>query len=184
MATHAPAHRSPARHSAEPLARASQADEPSGVDLRLRRRRDASSLIVELAQHLPPQERGLLEAVYAKGHSVQEVARMLGLVTPGQARILRRRIRNLVTRISETRFAFVAHSRHAWPPTRRRVGELCVLHGMSMRHAARELGISLYAVRQHNTLIDALHKAAAETSRRARSTRPHGSRPEESGGSR
>ncbi len=132
------------------------------ADLRLRRRRDAAETIVARASVLADEDRGLLEAVYDKGHTVQDVARLLGKTDPSQVRQLRKRVRRLVTRISEPRFVFVLTSRHAWPSTRKRVAERCVLRGESMRAASAELGISLHSVRQQCLRIDAMFESAAD----------------------
>ncbi len=132
------------------------------ADLRLRRRRDAAETIVARASVLAKEDRGLLEAVYDKGHTVQEVARLLGQTDPSQVRQLRKRVRKLVTRVGEPRFVFVLTSRHAWPSTRKRVAERCVLRGDSMRAAAAELGISLHSVRQQCLRIDAMFESATD----------------------
>ena len=136
-------------------------DQASSVDLRLRRRREAAETIVERAAALAERDRGLLEAVYAKGHTVQEVARLLGQTQPSEVRQLRKRVRRLVTRVSDPRFIFVLASCKQWPTSQRKVAERCVLRGESMRAAAADLGLSLHLIRQQCLRIDAMFEAAS-----------------------
>lgn len=145
---------------------------PPATDLRLRRRREAAEIIVERAGLLADEDRGLLEAVYSKGHTVQEVARLLGLTNPSEVRKLRKRVRRLVTRVSDPRFVFVMTSRMRWPRSRRLVGEQCMLRGDSMRGAAEHLGMTLHAVRQQCLRIDAMFEAAVDRARAERRSGP------------
>ncbi len=145
----------------DPLSQTLNSSQPA-TDLRLRRRREAAEIIVQRAELLADEDRGLLEAVYSKGHTVQEVARLLGFSHPSQVRKLRKRVRRLVTRVSEPRFVFVMTSRAHWPRSRRRVGEQCMLRGDSMRGAAEHLGLTLHSVRQQCLRIDAMFEAAVD----------------------
>jgi DNA-directed RNA polymerase specialized sigma24 family protein len=131
-----------------------------GVDLRLRLRRQAAETIVERAQLLNPADRGLLEAVYSSGHSVQQVGRLMGVVAPNRLRRLRARVRQLVARVGDPQFVFVSQAKASWPPARREVAELCIMQGASMRDAARRMGVSLYTVRQHRQRIETLYEAS------------------------
>lgn len=131
-----------------------------GVDLRLRLRRQAAETIVERAQLLNPADRGLLEAVYSSGHSVQQVGRLMGVVAPNRLRRLRARVRQLVARVGDPQFVFVSQAMASWPPARREVAELCIMQGASMRDAARRMGVSLYTVRQHRQRIETLYEAS------------------------
>jgi len=129
---------------------------PDPLDLRRRDRQDAARRISSLADWLPPADAALLHAVYSAGQSVTELARIAGLSPPA----LRRRVRRLAARVLSEKFLFVARHLGGWPPTRRRVARLCVLEGVSMREAARRLGLSLHTVRKHCHAIDALFEAA------------------------
>ena len=140
----------------------------TATDLRLRRRRDAAETIVHRAAVLDEEDRALLEAVYDKGHTVQEVARLRGATEPAAVRRLRNRVRRLVTRVSEPRFVFVMTTRQHWSLMRRQVGERCVLRGDSMRQAARTLGLSLHAVRLLCLRIDVMFEAAHDRARAER----------------
>ncbi|MFG0326942.1 MAG: hypothetical protein ACF8SC_06710 [Phycisphaerales bacterium JB037] len=137
-------------------------DPDQAADLRRRRRRDLAEAILDRASWLPPDDRALIEAVYRDGRSAREVAALAG-TTP---RIVRTRLRRVVTRVMSDRFRFVVLARSSWTRTRRLVAESCVLCGRSMRQAAEELGVTLHTVRRHVQAIDAQHEAEAGASTR------------------
>lgn len=132
-------------------------------DLRRRHARRVVEQLVAAAAALPDPERILIQTAYADGRPVTEIAKLRG----EDPRSLRRRIRTLVRRVLTPEFAYVALHRAAWPRTRRRVGELCVLEGRSLREAAEVLDVSLHAVRRHRDTIIALAEAGAGRARRA-----------------
>ncbi len=114
-------------------------------DLRRRSRADVAQRILLRAAHLPDRDRALLESLYRDGMSAKDLAR-LARIPP---RALRLRVHRLVRRLSSPRFAFVlVHAPH-WPPLRRRVAELHILEGRSIRSTAALLGITLHQVRAH-----------------------------------
>ncbi len=132
-------------------------------DLRRKQVREACDLLVERAAALPESDRLLLEAVYRDGRSARELA-LLGPPDPDavekRARAIRRRVHSLVARLASREFEYVARHAEAWPTARRRVATACVLHGMALREAARELKVSLHNVRRHRDDVFALARAA------------------------
>lgn len=114
--------------------------------------------LLRRAHVLDPDDRALLEALLREGESFLGAARSRGVCT----RTVRRRMRRLINRMASERFLFVLAQHLSWPLGRRRVGEACVLRGRSMRAAARELSLSVHAVRRHLAVVSAMCLAAAE----------------------
>jgi len=139
----------------------SQATQRSRVD-----RRDTVERLLHYAEYLAPGDRALLRAVYDRGMSVAEFARASG----ASAKFIRGRLRRLINRINAEEFQFTIRHMHAWPARRRAVATAMILHGLSMRDAARSLGMSIHQVRQHLQHIRVLYQSAgaAETDRHAR----------------
>lgn len=134
-------------------------------------RRSYAELLVERSAWLPPIDRALVEAVFGEGLSVAAyVRRSVDRGTPvvpaagdpdavgaeSLCRSARRRLQRIVQRLTSDRFAFVVARRNTWSATRRRVAMACGVHGLSLREAARHLGVSLHTVRRHMQAVDAL----------------------------
>jgi DNA-directed RNA polymerase specialized sigma24 family protein len=132
------------------------------IDLRRRRGREQIRLLTELSSFLNPAERRLIEDTFDRG----KTASVLAAELERDPRGLRREIRRLSRRLLDPRFAFVALTAAHWRPTRRRIAETHFIRGLSLRETARELGISLYRVRQHRDAIDAMFEALAAEKRR------------------
>ena len=129
--------------------------EPIGVDLRRRNRADHADRLVHLASQLPANDRALVEAVYLHGRSAVEIAQLTSL----PVRRVRKRIRQLVLRISSARYLYVLRQRDTWTRTRRRVADAIVVQGLSMRKAAATLGLTYHTVRGHAGAIKAMFEA-------------------------
>ena len=56
-------------------------------------------------------------------------------------------------------FAFVIIHREQWPPTRRKVANETILHGLPLRAAAKQLDLSLHTVRRHADAIRVMYEA-------------------------
>lgn len=138
----------------------SLAPRPTEAEGLLRRRvLDAQGdALLRRAHVLDPDDRALLEALLREGESPLGAAKSRGVST----RTVRRRLRRLINRMASERFLFVLAQHLSWPLGRRRVGEACVLRGRSMRAAARELGLSVHAVRRHLAVVSAMYQAATE----------------------
>jgi len=136
-------------------------DPDQASDLRRRRGRDLVAALVERAAYLPQDERELILAVYRDSRKIIEVAALLN----EPPRRLRTRVRKLVKRLLDPRFAFVARNREHWPRTRRRVGTMRILFGRTMRQTATDLGLTLHQIRQHEAAIHALHEAERDAAR-------------------
>lgn len=131
-------------------------DVAEASDQRRRQGRDVTEVIRDLAVALEPDERALLDAVYGRGQSAAEVARLLR-DTP---RRVRGRIGKLVRRVLAPEFALVVARKDSWTNARRRVAVACFVRGWSLRKAVAELGLSLHTVRHHRLAVTAMLDAA------------------------
>ncbi|HED54591.1 MAG TPA: hypothetical protein ENJ00_10390 [Phycisphaerales bacterium] len=123
-------------------------------DLRRKRSRAMVEVLRERARYLPETDRALIEAVFADGTPVTKLAGVIG----EDPRKLRRRIRRVTGRLLDPRFRFVAERQSSWRPTRRKVGQACVLDGLSIRKASARLQLSFYTVRRHKEAIEAMYE--------------------------
>jgi transposase len=130
-------------------------DPDHAADLRRRKGRELADYLLACAQVATTDDRELLKAVYAEGMTAAQVARLSGAAP----RTVRRRVRRVVQRCLDPRFAFVMRERDRWPSTRRRVATACVLQGRTLRGAARHLRTSLHCVRKEMNVIDALFQS-------------------------
>jgi len=126
------------------------------ADLRRRRSRDLTDLIVSRAEWLAPEDRALILAVYRDGSTAEDIARLSGQ----SPRTVRRRLRALVRRALSSLFEYVLRHRDDWSPTRRRVATACVLQGRTLREASKFLRLSLHTVRRQMEAVRALHEAS------------------------
>jgi len=133
-------------------------DPAHAADLRRRRGRDLSDLLLTRAAHLPAADRTLIQAIYADSVPAKDVAKLQSR----SPRAVRRRARALVQRMLSPRFEFVLRHRDQWTPTRRRIATACILEGRTMRDAAASLRVSLHMVRRHMDAITALAEADAQ----------------------
>jgi len=122
------------------------------TDLRRSPSREALEVIVHRSGCLLPEDQALMDACYARGMRVTELARLQGV----DPRIIQRRIKRLSARVISAEFSFVLNQEHDWPPTRRRIARAVILEGRTMRAASNALGISLHSVREHTKFIFAL----------------------------
>ena len=135
-------------------------DEPrfdiqTASDLRRRIPRDLADLLVLRAEHLLPDDRALIAAIYRDNLTAAQVADLLDT----SPRAIRRRIRAIVQRLLSPRYEFVAQRRQQWGPTRYKVAEACVLEGRTLRDAAAHLRLSLHTVRRHMDAVAAQQEA-------------------------
>jgi len=128
-------------------------------DLRRRVPRDLAELLVARAEHLLPEDRALITAVYQDNLTAAQVAQLKGC----PPRTIRRRLRSLIQRLLSPRYVFVASRLDRWPPTRKRVARACVLQGRTLRAAAAHLKVSLHTVRRHMDAVAAQHEALTLT---------------------
>lgn len=110
----------------------------------LRDQADLSFQLLGLAEHLPEEDRVLLQAVYDRGMRPSEFAKAIRV----RPRSIRLRIRRIVARVGSPMYQFVVGQRDSWPEPRRTIAELVILRGESQREVARRLGVSLHCVRQ------------------------------------
>lgn len=112
---------------------------------RLVHRRTLAQALARFGEHLSDSDRALIRAYFDEGRSASEIAR-LARSTP---KTVLRRIDRIAARISSPGFVFVLNHRKAFVATRARIATACIIHGLSMRAAARQLRLSVYLVRTH-----------------------------------
>lgn len=135
-----------------PVDRSGRASRSNRVD----HGRAFAETVLHRSEWLSPGDRQLIRSIYGDGHAVSSLAPMLRT----REQSLRRRVRKLLERINSRRFAFVAVRLNHWPATRKRVASSMVLQGQSLRETADRLGMSLYNVRRHYDVINALFEAS------------------------
>jgi hypothetical protein len=133
------------------------------ADIHRNQRRELVERIIERAQWLPLHQRAKVEGIYLRRLSANNLARELDL----DPRMLRRDVRATVHRILAPFFVFVTTHRDGWTGNRRRVAQLCHIDGMSLRAAARVIGISFYQIRRHDEAIRLMFEAFETARRRA-----------------
>lgn len=122
---------------------------PDRVDLRRRERREWAEVIVARAELLLPEDRVLVEAVFAEGLDAASAAKRVG----GSARTVRRRAKAIAERVLSREFEAVMRERERWPRMRRLVATSCVLQGRTLREAAAHLRVSLHVVRRQMDVV-------------------------------
>lgn len=116
----------------------------------LRQRQGWAADLADLACHLDPSDRALINAIYRHGMSAAEFARAVHM-TPAN---IRNRVRRIVRRMISAPFRYVLAHRSGWPHAMRRVAEAIFLEGRTQREAAAATGVSLHHVRQiHQRVI-------------------------------
>lgn|GEM_PF-1154446 len=147
------------------------------ADLRRKRGRELADFVLACADWATPEDRQLLKAVYADNMNAVQIARLSG----SAPRAVRRRVRKIIQRFLDPRFAYVMQHRHLWNTTRRRVATACVLQGRTLRGAARHLDSSLHTVRKEMHAVEALFQAHALAAERPKRPRTDHDRPAEPG---
>jgi DNA-directed RNA polymerase specialized sigma24 family protein len=115
-------------------------------------RRGVIERLLDRANYLTSSDRTLLRGIYDRGMDASEVARVMGRRPRG----VRQRVQRLVEHLNSPDFTFILRAGRRWPKTRRRVGELVFLQGLTQREAAARLGISLHHLRREIERIRAL----------------------------
>lgn len=115
-------------------------------------RRGVVERLLDRADYLTASDRALLRGIYDRGMDAAEVARVMG----SRPRGVRQRVQRLIEHVNSPGFSFILRAGRRWPHTRRRVGELIFLQGLTQRDAAARLGISLHHVRREVERIRAL----------------------------
>ena len=126
----------------------------AGPKARIQARRASAERLLDYADHLDGSDRALLRAVFDRGLTSTDLARVIGQ----EPRAVRRRVQRLVERIGSASFQFVMRNRDGWPLSRRQVGESNILRGSTQRRAAMQLGLSLHQVRSEIERIRALYE--------------------------
>ena len=119
-------------------------DPESRAARRLENRRiDVDRLLLH-SRHLPPDELALVRGIYERGMTLVDLARAASL----SRQRLRTRLNRALDRLADPAFRYVLERQQRWPPARRDIARLVVLHGRTWRAAAAALGVSLHQVRR------------------------------------
>ncbi len=137
------------------------------LDLRKRRADALNDRIVQRADWLEPDDRAMVQAMFADGYSAAQIARLSE--TP--VRTIRARIHRIVTRLSDPRTAYVVRNAREWSRTRREIGRAIFVRGLSLRETANELEMSFYLVRRHREAIEAMFDAQRQSARTTHAAR-------------
>lgn len=117
--------------------------ENASVDLRRVMERERAAVLLSRVMLLAPEDQWLLDQHLGHGRAIAEIARQIGR-SPSS---LRERVRRLIGRIESPAYAFALAEASSWDATARACVLACVGRGISMRRAARELGIGEHVVR-------------------------------------
>lgn len=130
------------------------------IDLRRRMVRDRVQGLLEGSRLLPPEDQWLLGQHLGSGRSMASIARELGC----SADLVRARVRRLIVRVESEVYRFVLERAEApmsgWDAEVRTIARACIGRGMSMRSAARELGVGVHVVRARMLEVHAMLAAA------------------------
>jgi hypothetical protein len=123
--------------------------------------REASERLVQLAAHLKPEDRALVEAVYDHGMTLRTAATMQGRLPV----LVRRRLARLLARLTSVEFAFVVRHLDRWTEPRRSIARLVFLERRTRLQVAAALGVSPHTVRRETGAIRVLLEQAREMGR-------------------
>lgn len=119
-------------------------------------RREAAADLARLAIYLPRDEGTLITWIYAEGRTRAELAALLKV----SRRRLGERVERIVRRMRTPEFALAALHVEHWTGEMRTVAVRCVLGGESSAKVAREMGVSVHAVRRRRAEIAAMAHGA------------------------
>lgn len=111
---------------------------------------------LDLASHLPRDERVLYEQVYLHGQPVAGLA-ALAKVRP---RVLYDRLKRIRERMKTREFKVTSECLELLPANYRTVARYRFLHGLSVAKTARAAGLTPYQVRQREQAVRALLRVA------------------------
>lgn len=112
--------------------------------------------LVRMCEFLPAGEAELVRAVYGRGLSVAELARLLGQ-RDGHVRA---RLARIIRRVGSPEFIFSARELERLEPERAAVARTCFLHGLSLRTTSVRLGVSIHRVNMHRRAVQELARSA------------------------
>jgi len=150
----------PRPDGAAPIA-ADRFDGAARARRRSRLAREASERLVQLAAHLKPEERALVEAVYDHGVTLRTAATLQGRLPV----LVRRRLARLLARLTSVEFGFVVRHLDRWTEPRRSIARLVFLERRTRSHVAAALGVSPHTVRRETDAIRVLLEQAREMGR-------------------
>jgi len=136
------------------------------IDLRRRHRESLTDHIVHRADWLEPADCELVLSIFRDGRTACSIAKL----TNQPPRIIRKRIKRLVTRLNDPCVAYVIAHLDQWSKSRREIAHALFIQGYSMRETTDELGVSLYSVRKHRQEIEAMCQATLSSKSESTST--------------
>ena len=104
-----------------------------------------------LAEHLPKDDRLLIEQVLDGHMPISHLARMY----QQPPRYLQRRAQSILKRLSNKYFRFVALQINTLPHEVRSTARHVILNGQSMRKTAQTSGLTLHRIRNHMNTVHA-----------------------------
>lgn len=121
---------------------------PSGAGVM----RGRVEVLLELARHLPVQDRALVEQVIRRGASAAEVARLRG----ERPRATQKRLRSLFQRMRSREYRLLAEREALVPENVRAAARAVIFERRTLRETARLTHQSLHDVRRHMLAVRTL----------------------------
>ncbi|MGI9012963.1 MAG: hypothetical protein ACR2GY_01795 [Phycisphaerales bacterium] len=123
--------------------------------------RSQAERIVELASHLDPADRDLIDSIYRRGMTVAALARASGV----RRRRLNDRLTRVLKHLQSREFRFAISQTELWPRNRAAVAKEVIFKRKSLRAAASQTGLSLWQVRKELDAIRTLCNQARDMGR-------------------
>jgi AraC-like DNA-binding protein len=111
----------------------------------------AIDLVLHYSHYVALSDRSLLQNIICKGVPVSSMARAAGMYP----RTMHRRVRQLLNRMTTPAFRYVVRNQQDWPQDRKAIAQMVILHGETMRAAARTLHLPIHLVRSEVARIRA-----------------------------
>jgi len=119
------------------------------------RRRLTVEQVLVLARHLNRRDQILVDQVYRQGVSIADAARLVNR----PAKVMQRRLRKVIQRLGSPTFLCLVARGDLLPRETRKVADMVICQGMSLRRAASSARMSLYETRQHVQRVRVLASA-------------------------
>jgi hypothetical protein len=111
--------------------------------------KEKAAFLLHLAEFLPPDDRGLIEAVFVHQHSLTDLAELLH-----QPRFrLYHRIRNLLRRLATPAFQAVVRHRRTLTRRERLLAQLWIVEARSVRELSADFGGTTHGIRQAQSAL-------------------------------
>ena len=122
--------------------------------------RDHVDLIVMRAAFLDPDERLLIEQIFARDMLPRDVGKLTGV----SARTVQRHVRAIVDRLTSADTQCILRRRRRWAPITAQIATAVYLRGHPLRRVAADCDLTLHEVRRHIERIRGLiHQPESES---------------------